>query len=414
MNHPISRRILISAVFILFGGDALARRRNRDRGIGGTGFPSFTIESDNGDRGIGGTGVIGTISRFGSIIVNDMRIAYPAGASVEIDGRATTSADLRIGQVVHAVAATDGAGFVTDRILVTSEVVGPIESLAQGRLVVLGQSVATGFVDAKGLRKGQWVAVSGLRDLDGVIAASHIQRRDDSLAQVAGPVRIRNGVARIGGLPLVNLDPALAGRRVLAQVGRLNGKPAAISVTPDFELASMRNVRHLSIETYVRRKGGELRMGSGLAVPASSQGAFSNAATRAIIAVTVNPDGGMTATTQRSAADPQTYPSTDGPPKSSGVRKDEGKAPARPGKEERSSRRGGGATAVPAAHGAPDTNSREALDDLWANHNRGGHAGNAGAPAGRGAKAAAPTSQTHHEQPADWFNGGKGGGHRHK
>ena len=412
MNHPISRRILISAMFALFGADALARRRDRDRGIGGTGFPMF-VEPE-GDRGIGGTGVIGTIRRFGSIIVNDMRIAYPAGAAVEIDGRATSSAELRIGQVVHTVAATDGAGFVTDRILVTSEVVGPIERLAHGRLVVLGQSVTLDFVDASGLRKGQWIAVSGLRELDGVIAASYVQRRDDLLAQVAGPVRVKNGVARIGGLPLVNLDPALAGRRVLATVGRLDGRPAAISVTPDPELASMGNVRRFSIETYVRRKGGELRMGNGLAVVASSQTPFSPAPARAFVAVTVNADGGLTAAAQSPAAKPQTTTPLDSAPKprdgASGKpderdgkgdkKKAEGKKDV--GKKEEGKTDGKKeASKASSKHGETsaksDEKARSALDDLWANHNRGG--------GGHASKAAAPAPQTHHEQQVDWFKG---------
>jgi hypothetical protein len=408
MNHPISRRILISAMFALFGADALARRRDRDRGIGGTGFPML-VDPDEGDRGIGGTGVIGTIRRFGSIFVNDMRIAYPADASVEIDGRATTSADLRIGQVVHTVATTDGAGFVTERILVTSEVVGPIERLAHGRLVVLGQSVALDFVDAGGLRKGQWIAVSGLRELDGVIAASYVQRRDDSLAQVAGPVRVKNGVAWIGGLALVNLDPALAGRRVLATVGRLDGRPAAISVTPDPELASMPNARRLSIETYVKRKGGELRMGNGLAVVASSQTPAS-APTRAFVAVTVNGDGGLTAAGQAPAAKPQTTTRLDRAPTprdgasdkpgerdgKGAKRKDEGKKDGKKEEGKASSKQG-------ETSAKSDEKARSALDDLWANHNRGGGGGS-----GRAPKAAPPTPETHHEQSNDWLtNNGK-------
>ena len=44
-----------------------------------------------GDRGIGGTGVIGTIRRFGSIVVNDLRIAYPEDVQVHIDGTPATA-----------------------------------------------------------------------------------------------------------------------------------------------------------------------------------------------------------------------------------------------------------------------------------------------------------------------------------
>ena len=318
MNKKITRRALICAALTLFAGDGLAGRRDRDRGIGGTGAPGVRSDPNEEDRGIGGTGVVGSIRGFGSIIVNDMRIGYSLLTRVQIDGRHATPADLRIGQVVQTVATSDGADLMTDRIVVTSEVVGPIQGMAQGRLKVLGQNVATGLVDVRGLRKGQWVAVSGLRDLNGVIHASHIQHRDDSLAQVAGPVTIKNGVAQIGGLPLVNLNLGLEGRRVLAQVGRLDGKPAVISVTPDPERAAMPNARHLSIETYAVHSGGQVRMGSGLT--AAAPGPWTpSAPTRTVVAVTVNPDGRMTATSQRSAAEPNATAPTDSGPQQTGA-----------------------------------------------------------------------------------------------
>ncbi|MBE7245533.1 MAG: hypothetical protein INR63_11310, partial [Actinomycetospora chiangmaiensis] len=77
----------------------------RDQGIGGTGMMRTDAPRDpplgEGDRGIGGTGVIGTIRRFGSIVVNDLRIAYPKDAEVRVDGAPAGIADLRIGQVVR-------------------------------------------------------------------------------------------------------------------------------------------------------------------------------------------------------------------------------------------------------------------------------------------------------------------------
>jgi len=198
-------------------------------------------------------------------------------------------------------------------------VVGPIEGVAHGRLTVLGQSVATDYVEAGSLKVGQWIAVSGLRDVDGTIYASYIQHRDDSLAQVVGPVSIRNGVARIGGLPLVNLDTGLDGRRVLAQVGRLGGLPAAISALPDPELAAMPNVGRLSIESYAVRIGGQLRMGSGLtatAPAAPTQVTTSTVPARAVVTVSVSPDSSMIVTAQKPVAAPVTAPKPDpAPPK---------------------------------------------------------------------------------------------------
>jgi len=402
MNKTISRRALISAALTLVVGDAFAGRRDRDRGIGGTGAPGAVIEPTNGDRGIGGTGVIGTIRKFGSIIVNDMRIAYPASVDVEIDGRSATAADLRIGQVVQTVARTDGDGLVTRRIVVTSEVVGPIEGMANGRLIVLGQQVATDFVEARNLRKGQWIAVSGLRDLNGVVHASHIQRRDDSLAQVAGPVKVKKGVARIGGLSLVNLNPALAGRRVLASVGRIDGKPAVIAVTPDPERVALPKVRQFSIETYVARRGGELCMGSGLTAAAPSQ-SLSTAQTRAVLAVTVAPDGGLTATTQRPVADPETTTPTDGAPRQGGASKpahqDAGHEKAKGHEGHAVKTRADDHRSTSHDSASPSASSRSL--DAWYGRDSG-----SGAP-----QTSHPMPQTHVEQPVNPFDPFRHNGH---
>ncbi|MCW2283687.1 hypothetical protein M2323_001881 [Rhodoblastus acidophilus] len=399
MTTSLSRRALFSAALTLLAGEALGGRRDRDRGIGGTGAPGARPDPDE-DRGIGGTGVVGTIRKFGSIVVNDMRIGYSLLTRVEIDGRPATPAELRIGQVVQTVANSDGAGFETDRIIVTSEVVGPIEHAAPGRLIVLGQTVATHFVEAAHLRKGQWIAVSGLRDLGGVIHASHIQNRDTTLAQVAGPVRVKKGVARIGGLALVNLDPSLEGCRVLARVGRLDGKPAVVSVTPDPEGAALPNVRRLCLESYVARSGDQLRMGSGLV--AAARGAAGSASGRAVIMVTIGPNGGMTATAQRPIAEPDTTPPSAGGPQQRGA------SPARPA-DARTDKRG-----EPAMRGdAPAAGGRGASDG-W----RGG-----GAPASNNADSGSTpargnwgdgrngpaTPQTHSDPPPGWpGHGGHG------
>src|SRR5947207_2401730 len=70
------------------------------------------------DRGVGGTGVIGTIRRFGSIVVNDLRIAFPKDVSVVMDGTRTTAASLRIGHVVQVIAQRTGDRLSTDQIAI--------------------------------------------------------------------------------------------------------------------------------------------------------------------------------------------------------------------------------------------------------------------------------------------------------
>ncbi|KMO10044.1 hypothetical protein QR78_30955, partial [Methylobacterium indicum] len=95
MRHPsrsasLSRRGLLRLLsgigWLAAAGPAgAAGDKILDQGIGGTGIRPGP--DDEGDRGIGGTGVVGTIRGFGSIIVNDLRIAYPPEVRVTIDGR---------------------------------------------------------------------------------------------------------------------------------------------------------------------------------------------------------------------------------------------------------------------------------------------------------------------------------------
>ena len=99
MSVPTRRLVLrLLAGAALSPGRAVAQEAPRDQGIGGTGArptepPGQGVGqgvgqgTGEGDRGIGGTGVIGTIRRFGSIVVNDLRIAYPDDVTVRIDGR---------------------------------------------------------------------------------------------------------------------------------------------------------------------------------------------------------------------------------------------------------------------------------------------------------------------------------------
>ena len=197
----LTRRTLLGSIFgFIFGFPAGAQ--DRDRGIGGTGVVIQPPE----DRGIGGTGVIGTIREFGSIIVNDMRIAYSQYAMLEIDGEPAPLVDMRIGQVVQVVAASTAAGLETDRITIVNEVVGPITAVKKGALTVLGQTVSTRHIGDKGWKKGRWVAVSGLRQLDGTIVASLAQFKErrpgeERVRRVVGPVTIApDGGAQIGGL----------------------------------------------------------------------------------------------------------------------------------------------------------------------------------------------------------------------
>ncbi|RVU21593.1 DUF5666 domain-containing protein [Methylobacterium oryzihabitans] len=237
-----------------------------DQGIGGTGIRPGPGQDPEGDRGIGGTGVVGTIRDFGSIVVNGLRIAYPADAAVTVDGRPASVAALRRGQVVRVVAREGGSGLATGRIAVEREVSGPVEAVARGRLRVLGQRVTTaGLIGPAGTwRVGDRVAVSGLRRPDGSIAASLIEPAGEAGDRVTGPVRrARDGGVEIGALRLRGLDPALVGRRVTVEGESVRGG-LAVSGAQEAATGFGPGVARLSVEGYVTRTGGTLRLGSGL------------------------------------------------------------------------------------------------------------------------------------------------------
>ncbi len=269
----LSRRSLLAllAGFPAFAFAPRGRAGPRDQGIGGTGAsitPAEGQDDGESDRGIGGTGVIGTIRRFGSIVVNGLRIAYPQDATVRIDGEAATPASLRIGQVVRVVALETGGQFSTHAINVTSEAVGRVEKASAKSLTVLGQSVSLAGLSKSQPRYvvGDTVAVSGLRRPDGVIVASLIERRAPGLEQVAGPVAVgADGAPMVGGLKLSRVDPALIGQRAVLQGHLADGAFDVVHAKAESTLLGS-GLKTLSIEAYVERSANGLRLGSGLPV----------------------------------------------------------------------------------------------------------------------------------------------------
>jgi hypothetical protein len=224
------------------------------------------------DRGIGGTGVIGTIRQFGSIIVNDLRIAYPHDVAVVIDGIPKPATAMRIGHVVEVVAQGPENDLSTGRIVITSEVIGPVETVSPTMITVLGQSIlADGVLPETVLRPGDMIAVSGLRRLDGTIVASRIERRRGSHMQVAGRLKLGpDGALRLGRLVVDGARHSLVGQRVLvtgtlaAGVFKVTGTRAALTLLRDPSL------HHVSMEAYGKRLGSEVMFGSGLQLAGTS------------------------------------------------------------------------------------------------------------------------------------------------
>ena len=100
MQYLVGRRALGPLGLSLMS--ACASQRTADRGIGGTGISGGLAAGGIGGTGIGGLGLIGTVTAFGSIWVNGVRLALPEGLRVTREGALAKAADIKLGHVVVA------------------------------------------------------------------------------------------------------------------------------------------------------------------------------------------------------------------------------------------------------------------------------------------------------------------------
>jgi hypothetical protein len=259
----LSRRQALRLLACLAGGAALAAEKPKpsgDNGIGGTGYKPA-------DNGIGGTGFIGAIRKFGSVWVNGERIAYPADVRIRIDDEPAVANQMRIGQVARLVAAPRDGVLTTDRIVILSEVVGPVSRIEKARLEVLGQSVELKSARmGRGLKVGDRVAVSGLRKPDQTIVASLVEKRDPGPDQIIGVLeRDAGGAFYIGAQAVTGVGAGVVGQRVILRGTSANGAFAALETKLD-TLIEIGPVKSLSVETWVTRRDGEVVTASGVRV----------------------------------------------------------------------------------------------------------------------------------------------------
>ncbi|CAO3402954.1 DUF5666 domain-containing protein [Azospirillum palustre] len=262
---PLARTLLLTLMLAAAGCGPTPNRDGgvADRGIGGTGVSVA-------DRGIGGTGItstgiVGTVTAFGSVWVNGLRVDLPTTTQVRIEGRPAQPGDVRIGQTVAMTAAPGGpTGLTAQTLEVRFAVAGPVERATAGgapSALVLGQRID--LADAEGttaLTPGRWVAISGLRRPDGVIDASRVDPWEPARGWVLrGRLdSVTPKTLTVAGLTLARGRSLTGTLPAVGSIVRVAGKPdpaAALAVEADPFNPFGSTVSALSIETYVDASG---------------------------------------------------------------------------------------------------------------------------------------------------------------
>lgn len=158
--------------------------------------------------GTGGTGsfAVGTISGFGSVIVNGVRYDDSGADIFDDDDNDSNSSALAIGQVVEIRGSvnSDGLTGTASSITYYSALKGPVTAVdaGAGTVTVFGQVVnvtaTTLFEDVSGLSAlmvGNVIEVYGLPAASGAITATRIELEETSIAEFDGDYRIRGVVS---------------------------------------------------------------------------------------------------------------------------------------------------------------------------------------------------------------------------
>jgi uncharacterized membrane protein YgcG len=154
---------------------------------------------------MGGTGIVGIVTGFASICVNNVEVHYDARTPVSVNGQSAAARDLAVGQVVALTARMEANRLQANGIGVIDAVAGPVTRInaATRELLVMGQTVradaATG-ADLSSLQVGSMARVSGHRAPNGDIIASRVDAVGTGAASVLGTVtRVESDAVVVNG-----------------------------------------------------------------------------------------------------------------------------------------------------------------------------------------------------------------------
>jgi hypothetical protein len=183
-------------------------------GLGGSGRQAPDI-IENGLGGSGKAAILGPISAFGSIWVNDRHIQLPDSTEYLIAGAKALRSDLRLGQMVAVLAdSLDDSDYQALEVHLLFNVIANLESIEIGKnktaqLSLLGQTILldaeTRIVNQSGdilsqqqLKTGERIAISGLRMPNQQIKATLLIVKTQQNIQLAGPISAIDGQYWLG------------------------------------------------------------------------------------------------------------------------------------------------------------------------------------------------------------------------
>lgn len=246
------------------GGSGIQLNKAQANGLGGSGRQaSETIE--NGLGGSGKAAILGPISAFGSIWVNDRHIQLPDSTEYLIAGKEAQRADLRLGQVVAVLAdSLSDTDYQALEVHLLYNVVGLIESITsnssvQHEIALLGQKIIvdnnTRIENAHGkstsftqLARDRRIAVSGIRMPNQKIKATLIVLKPEQKTLLAGPISVIDGQYWIAQQPLKFLHQAPVLDQPLYMEGELTGSDFIVN---DWQVLPHHRIFELSDEIWL-------------------------------------------------------------------------------------------------------------------------------------------------------------------
>ena len=239
-------------------------------------------ETDPVEGGIGGTGApqtagaVGTVTGFGSIHLNGLRVVFPPSGSVPSSSGSIAEADIDLGETIEifGVLQSDGTIFPTEAMF-HFPLVGQVERVdltdtsltIMGARVVLepGALVVDGFQNPTQITAGDYVQVSGLQR-GGATIASRVERM---AVPVRNSVMGRVSAGSQPGTVLINGVTVDYGASVPPRIGwtvrvsgvHENGRLIPYETVPGLLETATAPVPNVSIEGYLEQRASATGVG---------------------------------------------------------------------------------------------------------------------------------------------------------